>query len=87
MLCKQINSCFHEKVENVKKNKNQPGIKDLFAKASERNARNNNENSLPVEEENNFTEYETKNRGSASRIHQPKGGPPLDFINQMGVCL
>ena len=64
-----------------KNQKNQPGIKDLFAKASETNARNNNENSLPVEEENNFTEYETKNRGSASRIHQPKGGPPLDFIN------
>ena len=40
-----------------KKNKNQPGIKDLFAKASEKNARNNNENSLPVEEENNFTEW------------------------------
>ena len=45
-----------------KEKKNQPGIKDLFAKASGKNARKpNNESSLPVVEENNFTENGTKN--------------------------
>ena len=41
--------------------KNQFGIKELFAKASAKNAGKANKTSLPVEEENNFTENGTKN--------------------------